>query len=95
MVEINGFKVIGPTEIVIGKVAEFSESMTSTEFKLVEYYVNEYKTYLNRTLNVFAANFENCNNSEDKLKAFNNAIGNYTRISDMYVAANVMNFLMS
>ena len=48
MVKINGFKVVGPTEVITGKAVEFCESNAGVKFKLTDYYINEYNTYLNQ-----------------------------------------------
>lgn len=90
MLKINGFKVVGPTEVVIGKVVEFEENSTDT-FKLVEYYINEYNTYLNRTLATFSIGPHDLR--KDSLKEFKESLGRFTRINNVFVEESVMQFL--
>ena len=95
MVKVNGFKVVGPTEVITGKVVEFCESNAGVKFKLTDYYINEYNTYLNRTLAEFSVEFMDSQNSNDNIKAFKKVLGEYARINEVYIEENVMNFLMS
>ncbi len=90
MLEINGFKVVGPTEVVIGKVVEFEGNSTDI-FKLVEYYINEYNTYLNRTLATFSIGPHDL--PKDSLKEFKESLGRFTRINNVFVEESVMQFL--
>ena len=95
MVKINGFKVVGPTEVITGKAVEFCESNAGAKFRLTDYYINEYDTYLNRTLAEFSVEFKNCDNPKAKLNAFKNVLGKYVRIKEVYIEESVMDFLMS
>lgn len=92
MVKINGFKVIGPTEVVVGKVVELSKEDLKEEstvnFRLVEYYVNEYQTYLHRNLATFAIDPQK--NVKDYLKTFKKVLGEHARISEVFVEKSVM-----
>ena len=91
MVKINGLKVIGPDEFVIGKVVELPEEGSSLEFKLVEYYINEYKKYLNRTIDTFC--LDPHTSSKEYMKEFKEKLGQYGRLKDMYVEEDVMEVL--
>ena len=95
MVNINGFKVVGPTEVIFGETVEFCESNAEVKFRLTDYYLNEYNTYLNRTLAEFSVEFKNCDNPKAKLNAFKSVLGKYARIKDVYIEESVMDFLMS
>lgn len=91
MIKINGLKVIGLREVVIGKVVELPEDSSNLEFKLVEYYVNEYNKYLNRTIDTFYV--EPHTSSKEYMKEFKEKLGQYGRLNDMYVEESVMEVL--
>ena len=91
MIKINGLKVIGPSKVVIGKVVELPEDGSNLEFKLVEYYVNEYNKYLNRTIDTFYV--EPHNSSQEYIKEFKEKLGQYGRLKDIYVEKSVMEIL--
>ena len=95
MVQINGFKVIGPTEVVIGKVVEFEERKGEfpERLKLVEYYINGYNTYVHRTLASFDTSRQD--NNQQTIKAFKDALKNFARVSDVFVEQSVMEYLLS
>lgn len=84
MVEIDGFKVIGNTEPVIGVAVEFDDN--ALEFKLVEYYVNEYKTYLNRCIARFTL-------KTLEKKEFKKELGNHIRLNEVYIDETVFQML--
>lgn len=92
MTEINGFKVVGPTELVIGKVVEFKDNSDDNNLRMVEYYINEYNTYLNRTIVEFHIN--PADKHEQKMNEFKKVLGNFIRIIDVYVEEKVMNILL-
>lgn len=92
MTEINGFKVLGSTEVVIGKVVEFSSDDVQ-RFKVVEYYINEYNTYLHTTIATF--DMKPIDSSKDLLQDFKKILGNYVRVNDVYLDETTMEFLMS
>ena len=92
MVKINGFKVIGSSEPVIGKVVQLSEGNIPTEFKIVEYYINEYQTYMSHVVDTFVV--EPQNSSAGYVKAFKETLGQYVRIKDVFVEEEIIQLLM-
>lgn len=92
MTVINGFKVLGSTEVVIGKVVEYSPDSVQ-RLKLVEYNINQYNTYIQNTLATF--DLELTDDSKKKLQEFKKILGNYARLNDVYLNEGTMKFLTS
>ncbi len=93
MIKVNGLKVIGLDERVIGKVVEMSAS--EAKFKIVEYYINEYENYMNRTIDTFTIEPQNSLSAKAYLKAFKEELSKHTRLKDVFVEDTVMEFLMN
>ena len=93
MIKNNGFKVVAKTEVVLGKVVEPTEESVLT-FKIVEYYINEYKTYIHREIVRFTIKPEE-NYSGTLVEAFKSELGKHVRLSDVMIEESVFEFINS
>ena len=91
MIVINGFRVIGKTEPVLGFVLEVSEN-NCIEFKLVEYYINEYDKYLNRQVATFSI-IPLGNKPAERWESLRRELGHYVRFDNVYIEEELANFL--
>ena len=90
MIEVNGFKVVGIRERVLGKVVEPAEG---GKYKIVEYYINEYLKYISVKIAEF--DIEPQESKEKEFEKFKEILGEYTRFDDIFIEETVMNELMS
>ena len=83
----NGLQVIGRTEKVYGKVVEVSEK----GFKVVEYYDNEYATYMKKDVAIF--NIQPQDNSEDYWDEFKKELAKYADLNSVYIEEPIVYML--
>lgn len=89
MVKLDGFKIVEPTETVFGLVVHLAEG--STEFRLVDYRINEYNNYIQNEICRFAVEQSKGESYKD---AFIKELGMHAQLSKVYIENDVYDFIL-
>lgn len=87
---INGLRIIALNERILGKVVEHSKN-NIYEFRIMEYYKNQYEEYMCSELISFI--FTGSDDNESNIKSFKKKLANYVALREVYVRDEIIDFL--